>query len=378
LEKLRQAAARGEPFSVAVLDWQMPGLDGFALARLIKQDAALRGTGLVLLSSFTQDSQTQDHESSGFAAWLPKPARQSELYDAIIRAANGRLSHIAKTMAPATPSEIMPPRSKGSGTVLLAEDNEINQEVASEMVAEIGYHCVRVRTGREAVAMVQNGAAQLVLMDCQMPEMDGYEATRLIRRWEQQEAPESRRSWRLPIVALTAHAMKGDRARCLEAGMDDYLTKPLEPGELARSLARWMPQRDAAAPEATVIKSGANPAVQSPAGIDFPSLLHRCMGKQDLVRRLIQRFLVQAAADLQELETAIRDQDAARLRLVAHRLKGSSANVSAEAVRENASRLEMLGLDGNLAAAPPLIAQLNSHIETVKNTCSQANLKTGI
>jgi HPt (histidine-containing phosphotransfer) domain-containing protein len=148
--------------------------------------------------------------------------------------------------------------------------------------------------------------------------------------------------------------------------MDDYLTKPLEPEDLAKSLARWMPRRAAASTGAATTKTESAGAVLPLPAIDFPSLLHRCMGKQDLARRLVQKFSVQANADVQELETAMREQDATRLRLVAHRLKGSAANVSAEAVRENAGRLEELGRDGNLTTAPGLIAQLRSNMESVK------------
>jgi CheY-like chemotaxis protein/HPt (histidine-containing phosphotransfer) domain-containing protein len=366
LEKLRQAAAQGHPFSVAVLDWRMPGLDGFALARLIKADPALHATGLVLLSSFTQTDIAPDCENSGFAAWVPKPARKSELYDAIMLAANAHFS------PPPKPAATMPPIGTGtvekrSGTVLLAEDSDINREVASEMLTFLGFHCVCVPNGREAVARVQKGAVDLVLMDCQMPEMDGYEATRLIRQWEQQPAPNGRRRQHLPVVALTAHAMKGDRDRCLESGMDDYLTKPLDPAELARTLAHWMPH-----PGSANFRTDAIPAKTSGTGtpktsIDFPALLHRCMGRQDLARRLIQIFLIQASADMQELETAIREPDAQRLRMIAHRIKGSAANISAEAVRESASRLEALGRDGNLAAAPELQAQLRAHLADVKD-----------
>ena len=366
LGKLRQAAAQGKPFSVAVLDWQMPGLDGFALARLVKQETALRGTGLVLLSSYTQAELELDKANPDFAAWVAKPARKSELYDAIIRAANGHLFDLPKISSTPTLPAAGFLETKGSGTVLLAEDNEINQEVASEMLTALGYHYLRVRTGREALASVQNGMADLVLMDCQMPELDGYEATRLIRQWEQQAAPEGRRGRRLPIVALTAHAMSGDRSRCLEAGMDDYLTKPLEPDELAKTLAHWMPHFQPA-----VVPPGAKPAGNSaaglsPSGIDYPSLLQRCLGKPDLARRLVEKFLAQARVDLPELEAALREQDAARLRSVAHRLKGSAANVSAAAVRESASRLEVLGRDGNLAAAPELATQLRAHLDAVK------------
>jgi len=199
-----------------------------------------------------------------------------------------------------------------------------------------------------------------------MPELDGYEATRLIRQWEQQVAPAGRRGRRLPIVALTAHAMSGDRSRCLAAGMDDYLTKPLEPDELAKTLAHWMPHFQPAVPSAVAKPAESSGAGLSKPGIDYPSLLQRCLGKPDLARRLVEKFLAQARADLPELEAAVREQDAARVRSVAHRLKGSAANVAATAVCESASRLEVLGRDGNLAAAPELAAQLRAHLDAVK------------
>ena len=371
LEKLRRAALQGNPFSVAVLDWRMPGLDGFTLARLIKQEPALSATGLILLSTFAKTTLTAEFELTGFAAALPKPVRKSELYDAIITTANGRLRHIPKTTEK-TPLPVAAPKmNTNSITILLAEDNEINQEVASEMLAAMGYDCTRVRNGREALACVKQGLGDLVLMDCQMPEMDGYEATRLIRQWEQQEAPNGRLGRRLPVLALTAHAMKGDRARCLEAGMDDYLTKPLEPEELAKALIRWLPNPAAAASPGSAVGDQTAEILPPPAGIDFASLMHRCMGKKDLAGRLLQKFQAQADADLQELETAIREQDAPRLRLVAHRLKGAAANVSAGAVRNYAGRLETLGREVNLPPAADLLVLLRASLEVVKNPAAE-------
>jgi CheY-like chemotaxis protein/HPt (histidine-containing phosphotransfer) domain-containing protein len=371
LEKLRQAAVRGEPFSVAVLDWQMPGLDGFALARLIKQETALRATGLILLTSFSQANLPQEAEDADFAAWLAKPARQSELYDAILLAANGHASLAAEPAPPPTLSAIACATPlKQPGTILLAEDNEINQELAGEMLATLGYRCVRVRNGREAVECVKQGVADLVLMDCQMPEMDGYEAAKIIRHWEQDEAPGGRRGRHVPIVALTAHAMTGDRLRCLEAGMDEYLTKPLEPADLAKTLAHWMPGAMAEDSPAAIILAGAPAGDPLKAGIDFPSLLQRCMGKRELAERLIRKFLEQAAVDALDLERAIRQRDAATVRSAAHRLKGSAGNVSARGVYDCASQLEMLGRDGKLEPALPLHAQLCVQLQTVKDNAS--------
>ncbi|MBL9129278.1 MAG: response regulator, partial [Verrucomicrobiales bacterium] len=362
LEKLRQAAAVGEPFAVAVLEWRMPGLDGVAMARMVREDPSLQSTGLVLLSGFARATRAPEADEALFAVSLTKPVRKSELYNALVTAARGRANPAPGTADSDTLPRLSLPESRRSGLVLLAEDNEINHEVASEMLAAIGYRCVRVRNGREAVASVCNELADLVLMDCQMPEMDGYEATRRIRAWEQTEAPPSRRGRRLPIVALTAHAMKGDRARCLEAGMDDYLTKPLDPAALAKTLARWMP----AAPERPVRVQDAAEARTAAEGIDVPSLLRRCMGKPDLARRLVRKFMAQAASDLQELQVSLDARDAERVRMVAHRLKGSAANVSAERVRESAGRIESRARDGLLEGVGDDLARLRQDLEGVR------------
>jgi signal transduction histidine kinase/CheY-like chemotaxis protein len=377
LERLRAAVRRGDPFTVAVLDWQMPGQDGVALAREIKADAELKQTGLVLLSSYSQSSERQDLEAAGFAASLPKPARKSDLYNAIVTAANGHLR--SARLMEHKPACVLsgPSRPKGYGRILLAEDNEINQEVASEMLTALGYHCRCVRTGHEAVAAVQAGGVDLVLMDCQMPGMDGYEAARAVRNWEAAQAAGSDGAARLPIVALTAHAMKGDRDRCLEAGMDDYLTKPLDPDAIARTLDRWLgivapttvnsePVEDAPpAPEAEA-------EMESGSAIDFPSLLRRCLGKRSLAERLIQKFVDQAQADAHEIEDAAQRGEATRVMAAAHRLKGSAANVSAEAVRELAAALEALGRGGNVSSAGPQVERLQRELERVKTAAAQA------
>ena len=163
----------------------------------------------------------------------------SELYDAVVTAANGHLAGRIKPGLVPVLAEPMSTRARRNGVILLVEDNEINREVASEMITDLGFTCLHAVNGREAVEVVQAGRADLVLMDCQMPVMDGYEATGIIRQWERMETdPSGRRH--VPIIALTAHAMKGDRDVCLQAGMDDVLTKPPDPGRLTETLTKWM------------------------------------------------------------------------------------------------------------------------------------------
>ncbi len=210
LEALRAAVRERRPFHVAILDWRMPGVDGIAMAQLIKEDPALRGTGLVLLSGVAQLQVAADDAVSLFAASVPKPARASELYDAVVTAASGAVSVVRHPKPVPLPAAPALTQTRRDGVVLLAEDNEINREVASELIAELGFTCLHAVNGREAIEAVRAGRADLVLMDCQMPIMDGYEATGIIREWERTEAgPTGRR--RVPIIALTAHAMKGDR-----------------------------------------------------------------------------------------------------------------------------------------------------------------------
>jgi len=360
LEMLCRTAARDEPISVLVID---EGLEAISLARSIRRDPALNQTGLVLLGSLAKASQADEEDDLPFAAVLAKPVRRSELYDAVVLALRRR-GILRASPSKAEPEPATSARPHGRGTILVAEDNSINQEVVAGMLAGLGYRCVLARTGREAIERVRTDSPDLVLMDCQMPEVDGYEATRTIRIWEQERPDGPGAPRRIPIVALTAHAMKGDRERCLSAGMDDYLPKPLNPDELAQVLLKWMgsPSPEPVnAPGATA--DAADQGGGEYRGIDLPALLQRCMGKADLARRLVVKFREQCLADVLELEAALRGRDAARMRDVAHRIKGAAANVSAESVRAAASDLEAAGQEADLSSAPMLCERLKASID---------------
>ncbi len=242
LEMLHTAAARGTPYDLAILDMHMPEMDGIELARIIKAAPAIAAVHLVMLTSGGLDGDTHEIRQCAIEQCLRKPVRQSLLHNCLVTVMRSAMV----TPATSTASETSPPAEQAAfdGHVLLAEDNPVNQEVALYMLENLGCRVDTVSTGREAVEAAAHTVYDLILMDCQMPDMDGFAATRAIKADEPAAAQNS-----LPIIAVTAHAMQGDREECLAAGMDDYLSKPFTLEELHATLARWLPQtRESATP----------------------------------------------------------------------------------------------------------------------------------
>jgi signal transduction histidine kinase/DNA-binding response OmpR family regulator len=238
LATLRAAAAERRPFQLAVCDLQMPGMSGLDLARLIRADPPLAGIRVLILSSIGNSLARADLEAAGVGACLTKPARQSQLRDALLGLMAGRTAASAAALAPdaALPPSLL---SAESGLrVLVAEDNLVNQQVALLQLQRFGCQADIVGSGRQAVAAVMARPYDVVLMDCQMPDIDGFDAARRIRAWEAEERARGRTAAPLQIVAMTANAMVGDREACFAAGMNDYVTKPVRAAELAAALAR--------------------------------------------------------------------------------------------------------------------------------------------
>jgi PAS domain S-box-containing protein len=231
LEWLRSAAAQGAPYDLAILDLMMPVMDGFELARTIKADPSISVVHLVLLTSFGQRGDCATAEEAGVAAYITKPVRQSQLFQCLTSVLGGLASERTSDdkVAIVTKHTLPDVKPLSQKLILLAEDNMVNQKVAVRQLQKLGYRADAVANGQEALEALGRIAYDLVLMDCQMPEMDGYEATAEIRRREGT-------SKHTPIVAMTAHALQGDRLKCIAAGMDDYLSKPVKPDELKRVL----------------------------------------------------------------------------------------------------------------------------------------------
>jgi CheY-like chemotaxis protein/HPt (histidine-containing phosphotransfer) domain-containing protein len=336
---LQAAAAAGEPYDLALIDYQMPGMDGLELGRRIKTDPAIAGTRLVLVTAVGARGQARAAEDAGFAAFLTKPLRQSALHDCLAlvagagAAAPGRPAPRAPLITRHTLAEA---RGAGRARILVAEDNPVNQRVAVGLLERFGYRADVVGTGAEAVEAVAHRPYDLVLLDCQMPVMDGYEAAARIRKSE----PADRR---MPIVAMTADAMAADRDRCLAAGMDDHVAKPVDLRQLHEVLQRWLPDTAAAAEgpaPADDIPAPPPPAASDPGLIDL-SQLKSILGEDPGARqRFLELYLKTAAALVQRAGGALAARDDDSLRRLAHSLKGSSGNVGAIEVARLATELE--------------------------------------
>jgi CheY-like chemotaxis protein len=240
LKKMREAVAHGDPFHIAILDLQMPGMDGLMLAQGIKEDSALADTDLIILTSLGARLGPEVLKEAGIVECLLKPVKQSRLYNCLMRVGQ-RITRPAEPCEHrARPAMRLATTNGTAMRILLAEDNTINQRVTQGQLQKLGYTAEIVANGRQVLEALERHSYDIILMDGQMPEMEGYEATRQIRK---REAAGKSSQKHVYIIALTANAMEGDREKCLTAGMDDYLSKPVRAEELAEALERWRNRR---------------------------------------------------------------------------------------------------------------------------------------
>jgi signal transduction histidine kinase/DNA-binding response OmpR family regulator/HPt (histidine-containing phosphotransfer) domain-containing protein len=360
---------RGEPFDLAILDIQMPEMDGVTLARAIRRSRDPRALPLVALSSLgRREANVEDVQ---FAAFLTKPVKQSQLYNVLLGVLLGQ---------PLPPREVPAvaeyDRNLGDRVplrILLAEDMGVNQRLMLTMLGRIGYRADVAGNGLEVLHALQRQSYDVILMDVQMPEMDGLEASRRVNRL----LPTDQRP---RIIALTANAMREDREACLAAGMDDYLSKPVQVGALQSALERaghWIKQRSGPAEHADSSRGEGN-GVSQPA-VD-PAVLAslREMGEAagtDVCKDLLDLFRADAPPLLQSMRDAAGRGDARKLRESAHTLKGGAANLGARAMAAVCAELEKQGREGNVEGAEPLLAQLDRHFQDV---CQALEAQTGV
>ena len=337
---MRQSRAAGKPYDAALLDHLMPDCDGAELGRIIVRDDAIKSTRLILLTSSGKRGDGQMFADIGFAGYLLKPVTQRDLTECLILAlAQSAQSWHMQSQPLITRQALRAQRVRTRNRVLLAEDNIVNQKVASRLLERLAYQVEVVADGLAAVAAWQTGKFDFIIMDCQMPRMDGYEATREIRRLEQGRQ-------RIPIVALTAHAMKGDEEKCRAAGMDDYLTKPIDPDALEACLER-------------VVVAPRVGAKRSP--VQWDQLLASVDGDVDFAASLVAAFIGMGDRELAVIAEALGTGDATAIRQSAHSLKGASANLRAAAAASAAARLEAAAAEDaagtSTSARTPMLAE---------------------
>jgi signal transduction histidine kinase/DNA-binding response OmpR family regulator len=363
LDLLAAGVEGGRPFEVAIVDLNMPGMGGLEMSRLVRESTALRDLPLILMSGVEASAAV---EESGLGQFLTKPIRQSNLLDAVMNAVvRPKNIAVSKSIVASTASaERKNPEPKAI-KILLAEDMEVNQFVATETLARAGYACDIVNNGREAVAAASGKPYDIILMDCQMPEMSGFEATAAIRALEGVRVTGGHR---VTIIALTANAVKGDRERCLAAGMDDYLTKPLSPTKLIRCIESHSPSEDAVPPvENAATAIAAEPLPSGDMAVDRDDLLARCDGDTAMMGRLIQKFQQKSRQTWDELLACYTSGDAPATTRLAHALKGTASNLSAIKVAALAARLEELGRAADLSAAEVVVKELGVELERCRN-----------
>ena len=359
LSALRREAQGGQPYHLAILDHQMPEMDGFTLARAIKQDSELAKTRLVMLTSLGQRSESNELEGTGLAAYLVKPVKQSRLFDCLANVMQEprEPSALTKSGSPPPLPLLMAQPPERELRILVAEDNVVNQKVAVRQLQKLGFGANCVANGLEVLDAVERIPYDVILLDCQMPEMDGFEATHALRNREA-KAPGTPP---LYIIALTANALQGDRERCLAAGMNDYISKPVQLADLQAALRRAGEHLGAPAEPAT--KPGPAQAIDPSVLAGLREL--RLPDETDPVVELIDLFTQDAAARISQMANALEQQKPAALEASAHSLKGSSSNLGAHGLVALCAELEQCGRRKELSSAPGILARVKAELEHV-------------
>ncbi len=397
IEMLQIATRAGDPYRVVLLDMQMPGMDGEQTAREIKNDPLARDAQIIILTSMGQRGDAARLEALGCAAYLLKPVKQQMLHDTLRTV----LAQTGAQRARLVTRHLISEQKRQGLRILLAEDNPINQKLAIILLQKAGYSVDSVENGLRALEKVQMEHYNAVLMDVQMPEMDGFEATKRIRQWEGLDH-------HIPIIAMTAHALKGDRELCIEAGMDDYVTKPLEPKLLFAALDQWtqteelpgkqaslmMSDQPGAIPqkittdlkpsfEAEFLKgsdvvgqSDENKALEIPIVVtstelplDLDTALPRFFNDRSFFLEMLHDLVSHMPERMQEINMAMEKNNSVDLYRFAHNMKGVSSNFSAGPVSKLAAQIEALGKSEDVSGAVPLVSQMEIEIERLRQYC---------
>jgi len=370
LQSLHRAVSEEDPFRLAIVDMQMPSMDGESVGQAVKADGKIADTRLVMLTSLGMRGDAKRLQEIGFVGYAVKPVRHEELKGVLSQAlADGEDGRSRPMATRHTAREALPDFSHQKARILLAEDNITNQKVALGILKKLGLSADAVANGREAIESLKTLPYDLILMDVQMPEMDGMEATRQIRSGQFRAPNED-----IPIIAMTAHAMQGDKDKCLQAGMNDFVAKPVSPSSLAEALHRWLPQQE------SQTKSQEPPEENQKAeeGLEAPpvvfnraGMLERLMGDEELANELIEPFLADMRRQIEVLRSYLESGDAAGAERQAHTIKGAAANMGGQALRALAFELEKAGKIGDMESMKTRLNELDTTFEELKQAMKE-------
>jgi PAS domain S-box-containing protein len=374
IDELKHARKIGDPFEIAVIDMQMPNMNGEELGRNIKQDPDLADTILIMVSSMGARGDVTRLKKIGFAAYLTKPIKHFHLYDCLATTANKWKDKQQPQDDAIVTRHFLADRKKQGIRILLAEDDATNRKVALHILKKFGYRADAAKNGEEVLQALENVPYDIVLMDIQMPVMDGYAATRRIRELElkarelklnknndkdlsKPEIQLSARTERIPIIAMTAHAMKGDREKCIAAGMDDYTPKPINPEELLEKIEKWTRvKQNLSNPGSGVQMESIEPAASEEIQpLDLEKALERTMGDKEFLKMLLGGFIQELPDQIESLKVAVADTDTVALIERAHKLKGAAANLSAYGISSAAKSLEEIGRSQKMGQAHQIL-----------------------
>jgi signal transduction histidine kinase/HPt (histidine-containing phosphotransfer) domain-containing protein len=362
LELLRAASIRGEPYDIAVVDLLMPDLNGFQLAEAIKSEPSIASVALVLLQPFGRRRNDERAKHVLIAAYLPKPVRQSQLRDCLTAVmpgsiSNGYLALQPRNTSDTTPAWEPPDENKTFSTlrIIVAEDDLVNQSVALGQLYNLGYRAEAVPNGRELLEALEKDCVDIILMDCQMPEIDGFAATAEIRRREGAERHTT-------IIAMTANALEGDLEGCLAAGMDDYLSKPVKADVLGAKLAHWSGQAISRDPKVSEIP---NVRANHSSPVDLACLKDAASSPEKL-RRIIGLYLHHTGESLEKLKSALKRESADDVYAIAHKCLGSSRTCGMTAIVPALVELQRMGRAGDLHHAGEQFKDAQAAFQTLK------------
>ncbi len=360
--KLKTGANSNDPFRIAILDMQMPGMNGETLGRKIKERPALKDIMLVMMTSMGQRGDAARLKKIGFSAYLSKPVKQSQLYDCLVSVLRDKEIEKKRSPEKIITRHSLAERKKQKIRILLAEDNVTNQFVALKILEKLGYRADAVANGLEAVNAVKILPYDLILMDVQMPEMDGLEATRQIRKLKKTNP-------KISIIAMTAHAMKGDREKCLQAGMDDYVTKPINPQALIEAIDRNLSHYREDKQE---VRREKEDECRSEKIFDKTALLERLGDDEEIYTEVIQLFLADIPLEIEMLQEAFANNDTTLAKRQAHTIKGAAGNVGALALQEAAQQMENADKKSGKSQIDEILNKINEEFGKVRKILDTA------